>query len=152
MTRIVMVYNTERVGVSTPVDMARIQLLESARALAGLGHSVDIASAEIGLLLGTRARVICDGVRRVPLSRVRWHEYDVVETNFHQGWETLARHGGASHPFIIAKLGSVVGDSDMPGIYFYGEDRARMFRTQRCGCSSSGSVRDCWWCRGPPRR
>lgn len=129
MTRIVMVYNTERVGVSTPVDMARIQLLESARALARMGHTVDIASAELGLLLG--ARHICNGVRGVALSRVRWSDYDVVETNFHQGWETLARYGGASHPFIIAKLGSVVDNVDKPGIYFYGQDRERMFRTQR---------------------
>jgi len=130
MTRIVMVYNTERVGVATPMDMARIQLLESARALARLGHSVDIASAELGLLVGSRTRAVCDGVRRVALSRVRWRDYDVVETNFHQGWETLARYGGTSHPFIMAKLGSVVGDRDLPGIYFYGADRERMLRTQ----------------------
>ncbi|HEX4932572.1 MAG TPA: glycosyltransferase, partial [Gemmatimonadaceae bacterium] len=72
-----------------------------------------------------------DGVRRVALARVRWRDYDVVETNFHQGWDTLVRYGGTSHPFIIAKLGSVVGAHDMPGIYFQGAERERMLETQR---------------------
>jgi hypothetical protein len=131
MARIVLVYNTQRIGVATPVDMARIQLVESARALARLGHEVDIATAEPTLLLRRRPMVMAERLRRVALSRVRWHDYDAVETNFHQGWETLSRYGGSAHPFIIAKLGSVVGSEDMAGIYYYGADRERMFETQR---------------------
>jgi hypothetical protein len=72
-----------------------------------------------------------DRLRRVPLSRVSWHDYDVVKSLFHQGFETLERFGGAAHPFIIAKLGSVVGARDLPGIYFYGRQREKMFETQR---------------------
>jgi hypothetical protein len=131
MARIVLLYNTERIGIAAPVDMARIQLTETARTLARLGHDVDIATAEIALLLRRRPMVMAPRLRRVPLSRIRWDEYDVVETNFHQGWQTLSRCGGTGHPFIIAKLGSVVGAEDMAGIYYYGRDRERMFATQR---------------------
>ena len=131
MARIVVVYNTEHLRVATPVDMARIQIVETARALAALGHGVDIATAELRFLARRRPIVMERGVRRVPLTRVRWSDYDAVETNFHQGWETLERYGGTSHPFVIAKLGSVVGAEDMAGIYYYGRDRERMFETQR---------------------
>jgi hypothetical protein len=130
MARIVVVYNTERFRVAEPVDMARIQLIEMASALARLGHHVDIATAEIPLQLGRGPVEMTERLRRVALSRVRWEEYDAVETNFHQGWETLSQFGGAAHPFIIAKLGSVVGPRDMPGIYYYGRDRERMFDIQ----------------------
>jgi glycosyltransferase involved in cell wall biosynthesis len=131
MARIVMVYNTQRIRIAEPTDMARIQMLETARALVRLGHSVDIATAELTMELTRRPIVMERGLRRVPLSRVRWREYDVVETNFHQGWETLARYRGTAHPFIIAKLGSVVGATDMAGIYYFGRDRERMYATQR---------------------
>jgi hypothetical protein len=47
------------------------------------------------------------------------------------GFETLESHGGDRHPFIIAKLGSVVGDRDRPGVYFYGEERRQLFEVQR---------------------
>ena len=111
--------------------MARIQLVETARALAALGHEVDIATAELRFLARRRPIVMARGVRRVPLTRARWSDYDAVETNFHQGWETLERYGGSGHPFVIAKLGSVVGPEDMAGIYYYGRDREHMFDTQR---------------------
>ncbi len=126
-----MVYNTERLGIAQPQDMARIQMLESASALARCGHDVDIATAELRLQFRRAPEQVADRVRRVPISRVRWGDYDVVETNFHQGWETLKRYHGTAHPFIIAKLGSVVGAADMPGIYFYGRTRQEMFETQR---------------------
>jgi hypothetical protein len=130
MARIVIVYNTERFGVAKPVEMARIQLLETARSLARLGHDVDFATSEIAFELRRRPVGMGERLRRVPLSRVRWADYDVVETNFHQGWEALAKYGGTNHPFIIAKLGSVVGASDMAGIYYYGRMREQMFETQ----------------------
>jgi glycosyltransferase involved in cell wall biosynthesis len=66
----------------------------------------------------------------VPLARVRWSDYDVVKTLFHIGFETLERFGGTGHPFIVSKLGSVVAPEDRPGIYFYGERRARLAAVQ----------------------
>ncbi len=131
MARIVTVYNTERDAFDAPREMGHIRWRKISEALARLGHQVDMASAELRLRLGARPVEVAPNLRRVPLSRVRWDEYDVVKTLFHQGFETLRRYGGDHHPFIIAKLGSVVGPSDLPGIYFYGAARARMFEVQR---------------------
>jgi hypothetical protein len=131
MARVLLVYNTQRIGIATPVEMARIQQVEMARELARLGHDVDIATAELSLLVKRRPVIMGERLRRIYLSRVRWEDYDVVETNCHQGWETLVRYGGANHPFVIAKIDSVVGPQDMDGIYFYGRSRERMFATQR---------------------
>ncbi len=66
----------------------------------------------------------------VPFSKIHWPDYDVVKTAFHKGFETLTRLGGAEHPFIISKLGSVVGPEDRDGIYFYGEQRKSLFDAQ----------------------
>src|SRR4051812_38011355 len=100
MARVVLVYNTQRIGIATPVEMARIQQVEIGRELAALGHDVDIATAELTLQFGRNPIVMGDRLRRVYLGRVRWDDYDVVETNCHQGWETLARYDGTKHPFV----------------------------------------------------
>lgn len=131
MARIVTVYNTERDATTRPRDMAHIRWLKISEALARQGHAVDMASAEFTFRLSRRPIVMAPNLRRVPLSRVRWDEYDVVKTLFHQGFETLAGRGGAGHPFVIAKLGSVVGPEDREGIYFYGRQREAMFEVQR---------------------
>ncbi len=131
MARIVTVYNTERDAATRPRDMAHIRWIKISEALARLGHSVDMASAEFTFRLSRRPVEMGPNLRRVPLSRVQWGAYDVVKTLFHQGFETLARNGGAAHPFIIAKLGSVVGPEDREGIYFYGRQRRQMFATQQ---------------------
>ena len=107
MARIVTVYNTEpraaRLG-----DMSYIRWFRMSRALADRGHEVDIATAEHRFRLRPPDIPMGSGLRRVPLRRVEWHKYDVVKVLFHQGWETLERYGGAGHPFVITKLGSVV--------------------------------------------
>lgn len=131
MAKIVTVYNTERDAIRTPRDMAHIRWLKISEALARGGHQVDMASAELGLRITGTPVEMAPNLRRVALARVNWDEYDVVKTLFHQGFETLERYGGAHHSFLIAKLGSVVGPTDMAGIYFYGEQRARMFEVQR---------------------
>src|SRR5262249_48242439 len=69
-------------------------------------------------------------VRLIPLSTVRWNDYDVVKTVFHLGFETLEAYGGARHPFIVSKLGAVVGPRDMDGIHFYGDMRRDLYATQ----------------------
>jgi hypothetical protein len=131
MARVVLVYNTQRIRIATPVEMARIQQLEIARVLAKRGHDVDIATAELSLQFRRQPIAMGERLRRVFLPRVRWNEYDVIETNCHQGWETLVRYGGSDHPFVIAKIDSVVGPHDMAGVYFTGRDRERMYATQR---------------------
>jgi glycosyltransferase involved in cell wall biosynthesis len=110
--------------------MGIIRWYRMSAALAALGHQVDIASAELRRRIVRRAETLAPNLRIVPISGVRWADYDVVKTLFHAGFETLERYGGSEHPFIIAKLGSVVGPADMEGVFFYGKQRAAMFRTQ----------------------
>jgi hypothetical protein len=139
MARIVTVYSYER-QVSELNEMGIIRWHEISHALARRGHQVDMATAEHKWRWHRPIIVTADGVRRVPLSRVKWNDYDVVKTLFHVGFETLERFRGAQHPFIISKLGSVVGSTDMEGIYFYGEQRKRLYATQERIARSSRYV------------
>ncbi|GBE01280.1 hypothetical protein BMS3Bbin06_01259 [bacterium BMS3Bbin06] len=133
MARIVTVYSRKHQNFA-PSDMSYIRWLKISEALARLGHHVDIATNEFGGLRWWRKRFpipVGENLRRVPLSEVRWHRYDVVKTLFHHGFDTLEKYGGSDHPFIISKLGSVVGPVDMEGIYFYGKSRKRLYLTQK---------------------
>jgi glycosyltransferase involved in cell wall biosynthesis len=118
-----------------PSDMSYIRWLKISQALAERGHQVDIATneREFSRLWWPRKSEIpmLPKLRRLPLAGVRWSEYDVVKTLFGWGFETLEAYGGASHPFIISKLGSVVGPTDMDGIYFYGDVQKKMYSTQQ---------------------
>ena len=133
MARIVTIYN-DWPRPFVPVDMSYIRWIKISEALARNGHDVDIATAEPEWRRGwwrRRASVeMSRGLRRIPLAAVRWSDYDVVKTLFHIGFETLERFGGAEHPFVISKLGSVVGSEDMPGVYFYGATRERLASIQ----------------------
>lgn len=110
--------------------MGRIRWQKMSEALARQGHNVDMATNE-ALWETTQTPVwMAPRLRRIPLATVDWQRYDAVKTLFHLGFETLRQCGGTSHPFLISKLGSVVGPQDMAGIYFYGEGRAQLFATQ----------------------
>ena len=128
MARIVTVYSPERKVELN--EMANIRWHQISQALARRGHDVDMATAEHKWSLRRPIVQIEERFRRVPISQVRWADYDVVKTLFHLGFESLERFGGSNHPFIISKLGSVVGARDMEGIYFYGEQRQRLYETQ----------------------
>jgi glycosyltransferase involved in cell wall biosynthesis len=128
MARIITVYAPNRAVQLT--DMSFIRWFRISEALARLGHDVDIATAEFKWRWRKPVISMSDNLRRVPLSRVRWGDYDVVKTLFHRGFQTLQRYGGDGHPFIISKLGSVVAATDRPGIYFYGRRRAELFAVQ----------------------
>ena len=110
--------------------MSHIRWFKVSEALARLGHDVDIATAEFKWRFRRPIVPMGERLRRVPISRVHWNEYDVVKTLFHRGFRTLEAYGGQRHSFIIAKLGSVVGPVDMAGIYFYGRQRAQLYETQ----------------------
>jgi hypothetical protein len=130
MARIVTVCSTRR-PAGRLVDMSHIRWFRISTALAKLGHTVDVATMDHRWRLHKPVVPLGPNLRNVPLSRIRWGDYDVVKTLFHEGFSILQRYGGADHPFIISKLGSVVGDEDLPGIYFYGGQRRRLFRVQR---------------------
>jgi hypothetical protein len=138
-----------------PSDMSYVRWLKMSEALAALGHEVDIATREpggavravggrIARVLGVEARrdvvVMGPRLRRVPLEQVRWRDYEVVKTLFHIGFETLERHGGADHPRIVSKLGSVVDREDQPGVYFYGPRRRALFAVQERIAARSRAV------------
>jgi hypothetical protein len=128
MARIVTVYGHERAAF-VPIDMSLGRWLKISEALARRAHKVTMATNEPGLGRFLPRR-LAPNLRRAPLSGVRWQRYDVVKTEFHVGWNTLERHGGTGHDFIIAKLGSVVGDRDQTGVFFRAEEREQNFRTQ----------------------
>ena len=129
MSRIVTVYSSS-LRPAREVEMGYIRWYRMSAALAALGHSVDIASAELRRRVFRTVETVAPNLRIVPLSRVRWEDYDAVKTLFHSGFETLEHCGGADHRFIIAKLGSVVGPTDMGGVFFYGRQREEMYHTQ----------------------
>jgi glycosyltransferase involved in cell wall biosynthesis len=114
------------------MEMSYIRWWKISEALAGLGHEVDMATHEPDGLFRSQKEPIrmASRLRRIPLSSVRWKDYDVVKTLFHTGFETLEGCGGSDHPFIISKLGSVVGPTDQEGIHFFGKVRERLYRTQ----------------------
>lgn len=130
MARIVTVYSRSHLPLKM-VDMSFIRWVKISEALARCGHEVHLATNEFSSWPSRRAEFFRRyGVRLVSLARLRWADYDVVKTLFHLGFVTLEKYGGANHPFIISKLGSVVGPTDMNGIYFYGASRRRMFDIQ----------------------
>jgi glycosyltransferase involved in cell wall biosynthesis len=129
MARIVTVYTASRRAWDLR-DMSYIRWQKISEALARLGHEVDIATNEPGWKDDPAPVTMAPRLHRVALASVLWSKYDVVKTLFHLGFRTLASYGGTRHPFIISKLGSVVGREDMPGIYFYGRIRQELFDTQ----------------------
>jgi len=136
MARIATVYRRDRLEFR-PVDMSYIRWLKISEALARRGHEVDIVTNEPRWEHDSKPIVMAQNLRRVPLARVNWNRYDVVKTLFHRGFETLEEYRGTCHPFIISKLGSVVGPTDLPGIYFYGAEREQLYATQERLCRRS---------------
>lgn len=130
MARIVTVFTSHR-REWDPREMSDIRWHKISEALARQGHRVDITTNEPRWEQDRSPVVMAEGLRRVPLRRIRWSSYDVVKTLFHLGFGTLVKNGGARHPFIISKLGSVVGPTDAPGIYFYGDIRRALYQTQK---------------------
>ncbi len=127
MARIVTVYHQRREPF-VPENMALIRWMRMSEALAGQGHTVDMATLEPAVESGPIQMSV--GLRRISLKHVQWKDYDAVKTLFHLGFDTLAQWGGLDHPFLISSLGSVVGDTDMGGVYFFGERRKWLFEVQ----------------------
>lgn len=129
MARIATVYSARRDPWDLR-DMSFIRWQKISEALARSGHEVDIVTNESRWKHGRTPVVMAERLRRVPLGGIEWSEYDVVKTLFHGGFDVLEQYGGARHPFIVSKLGSVVGAEEMPGIYFYGDIRRKLYETQ----------------------
>jgi glycosyltransferase involved in cell wall biosynthesis len=134
MAKIVTVYKMWRKNLEL-TDMSFIRWVKISEALARCGHAVDIATNEFMRMGWYRKKLkppifFERNLRKVPLTNIKWNDYDVVKILFHTGFEILETYGGKDHPFIISKLGSVVGPEDMDGIYFYGKRRKQLYSTQ----------------------
>jgi glycosyltransferase involved in cell wall biosynthesis len=116
--RIACVYHDRSVPDLTVASMNYIRLFRMAEALAGRGHHVDI-------VIDRRPEPVVTGprLREIPFRHACWDDYDVIKTFFHDGFAALRAHGGERHPFIVSKLGSVVGRDQTPGVHFYGRVR-----------------------------
>ncbi|HYA34308.1 MAG TPA: glycosyltransferase [Candidatus Binataceae bacterium] len=124
--RIACVYRREEPTQLEMVNMARIRFRRMAEALPRRGHHVDIIT---NISQGPRLRA--PRLREVPFRFARWDSYDVIKTSFHKGFDSLMAEGGGDHPFIISKLGSVVGHEQTPGVHFFGRARQLLFETQK---------------------
>jgi len=124
--RIAVVFRKQRLDTIKATDMAVIRWLRMSQALARAGFEVDVVvDAPNG------AAQKSQNLRYVTNARVRWEDYDVVKTLFHSGFDALCSYGGDAHPFIISKLGSVVGHrDDVDGVHFFGRERRELFETQ----------------------
>ena len=127
MVRIATVYTTHVRAPLKPCTMDTVRWMRISEAFARLGHEVDII-----IRSDVPKQHVAENLRYVDVKSVRWSDYDVVKTLFHSGFDLLERLGGDDHPFIISKLGSVVGShDDVAGVYFYGDVRAKLFATQQ---------------------
>ena len=114
--------------------MGEMRFVRMAEALARRGHEVDL------VLDGTSPRLLAANLRAMPYRSVRWADYDVIKTFFHLGFSSLVEAGGADHPFIVSKLGSVVGREQTAGVHFYGAVRERLFEVQEAIARTSRFV------------
>lgn len=125
--RIAVVYQPALPSLATMHAMDAIRWLRVAEGLADLGFAVDLIGD--GPVVSTKPRPT---LGTVPWSEVDWGRYDVVKTLFHRGFRHFLEAGGAGHPFVLSKLGSVVGSTDdVAGVYFLGDDRARLWEVQQ---------------------
>jgi hypothetical protein len=125
--RIATVYRKDFLDDFFPSDMSMIRWLRISESLANMGFKVDmIVNAKSGLVRTT------PNLSYVSFSCVDWSRYDIIKTLFHMGFDSLQSEGGDDHPFIISKLGSVVGNHDgSEGVHFFDEERAELFETQK---------------------
>ncbi|HVN27517.1 MAG TPA: hypothetical protein VMT64_03480 [Candidatus Binataceae bacterium] len=123
--RIACVYQRYRISDLILGTMAGIRFFRMAEALARRGHEVDILLNRL-----ETPQPLAPRLREVPFKLVRWENYQAVKTFFHHGFESLVAEGGGDHPFIISKLGSVVGREQTDGVHFYGAVREKLYRTQ----------------------
>lgn len=124
--RIATVYEREFYDEFKSYPMDLLRWLRISESLASLGYEVDmIVNTKRGLVRRS------PNLRYLPYSMVDWKRYDVIKTLFHKGFESVCLEGEVDHPFIISKLGSVVGNNDATeGVHFFNEERKYLYEMQ----------------------
>jgi hypothetical protein len=126
--RIATVYERDYYDAFKSYPMDLLRWLRISESLANLGYEVDV-------IVNTRRGLIQRNphLRYVPYSMVDWKRYDVIKTLFHKGFESICSEGEADHPFIISKLGSIVGNNDATeGVHFFDGEREYLYEMQKC--------------------
>jgi glycosyltransferase involved in cell wall biosynthesis len=124
--RIATVCTREGFDPSSLFKMDRIRWLRISQSLANLGYQVDIIADA-----GDQQMNQSENPKVVPYDRVDWDQYDVIKTLFHAGFQSLSNEGQDNHPFVISKLGSVVGATDdAAGVHFFGDERKGLYEIQ----------------------
>ena len=117
------------------------------QAIATLGFEVDlITDARKDLPHGPH------GFRCVSFRGAKWSGYDGAIGFKQAGFQTLRKEAGRALPPVVSLLTSVVGRTDdVPGVYFFGEARRRLYEAQQqiqatsqCVVMQTESNRELW--------
>lgn len=126
MVKIATIYSNLYTSPVEPYAMDTVRWLRISEAFAALGYEVD-------MIINNHDTIVQKGknLRFVSNQCVRFEDYDVIKTVFHGGVEFLVENNAGDHPFIISKLGSVVGgDDNVEGVYFFNDIRKNLYRIQ----------------------
>ncbi len=125
--RIATVYRDNHFRDFCACDMSLVRWLRISESLARKGYLVDmIINLEGDFPLES------PNLRYISYAEVSWGRYHVIKSLFHLGFQSIIKAGAHTHPFIISKLGSVVGnDENTPGVYFYGEEYRELLEIQK---------------------
>lgn len=124
--RIATVYISRPIDEFRAVTMDTVRWLKISEALANRGYQVDMITNE------KANRIIKMGanLRRVPVAKFHWQDYDIIKTLFQEGFASLEKAGASNHPFIISKT-TVVGLKNEPGVYVNFLTRLRDYQIQK---------------------
>jgi len=127
MFKMATVYSNKYTSKPLPVTMDTVRWIRISEAFARLGVQVDIIVNQLNSEI-----VVNENLRYISNEDVQFEDYDVIKTLFHGGFEFLMENDAHHHPFIISKLGSVVGShDDVDGVYFYDDRRKGFFDIQK---------------------
>jgi glycosyltransferase involved in cell wall biosynthesis len=125
--KIATVYKDIDLSHFIPYLMCDIRWLRISEALARAGFKVDIIMDNEKEIMAVN-----ENLRYVSPHAAKWREYDVIKTVFHEGFDFITKMKADDHPFIISKLGSVVGKRDnVDGVYFYGDQQKELYEIQK---------------------
>lgn len=123
--KIATVYLKYPINTFTAFSMDTVRWIRISEGFADKGYQVDMI-----VNIKARAKQIGPNLRMVPYSQVDWNKYDVIKTLFHCGFKSLIEEC-KDHPFIISKLGSVVGSEEIEGVHFHNDKRKELYNIQR---------------------
>ena len=127
MIRIATVFSKNISSHFKACTMETVRWLRISEALARLGFKVDMIVND-GRSIVQKNQYL----RFVSCHRARWQQYDIIKTLFHEGFQFLIQNKLDMHPFIISKLGSVVGKQDnTDGVYFFGNVHEELYEVQQ---------------------